>query len=76
MVKKKNPIDWIAWLLVIIGALNWGLVGFFHFDLVATILGTASTGARIVYCLVGISAVYVALRCLACCGKCDSKDGK
>ena len=48
------------WLLVI-GGLNWGLVGLFSFDLVATIFGDMSTISRIVYSLVGVSALYVAL---------------
>ncbi len=43
------------------GGLNWGLVGLFGFDLVATIFGDASVLSRIVYSLVGISAVYVAI---------------
>ena len=48
------------WLLVI-GGLNWGLVGLFSFDLVASIFGEMSTISRIVYSLVGVSAVYVGL---------------
>ena len=47
----------IAYILVIIGALNWGLVGLFNFDLVAAILGDMTVLTRIVYVLVGISAV-------------------
>jgi len=52
-------IDWIALILVIVGALNWGLVGFLQYDLVAAILGDATTATRIVYDLVGISAIYL-----------------
>lgn len=44
---------------MIIGALNWGLVGFFDFNLVESLLGADSVLSRIVYGLVGISAVYV-----------------
>ena len=51
----------ITYILVIIGALNWGLVGFFGFDLVASIFGEMSTLARIVYGIVGISAVLLLL---------------
>ena len=51
----------IKYILVIIGALNWGLVGFFGFDLVASIFGEMSTLARIVYGIVGISAVLLLL---------------
>lgn len=47
----------IAYVLVIIGALNWGLVGFFNFDLVAALFGEMSVWARIVYDLIGISAL-------------------
>lgn len=54
----KN-IKFIAWLLVIIGGLNWGLIGFFQFDLVAEIFGAMSTVARIVYALVGLSALLL-----------------
>ena len=55
----KNPVDLIALILVIVGGLNWGLVGLFKFDLVATIFGAGSTLARIVYIVVGLSAVYM-----------------
>lgn len=53
-----NAVDWIAWALVIIGAINWGLVGAFEFDLVAALLGSMSTASRIVYVLVGIAGLY------------------
>ena len=45
----KNPVDLIALILVIVGGLNWGLVGLFNFDLVAAIFGAGSTLSRIVY---------------------------
>lgn len=52
-------IDKIALLLVIIGAVNWGLVGIFQFDLVAWLFGgAASVISRIVYILVGIGGVW------------------
>ena len=47
----------IALTLVIIGALNWLLIGIFSFDLVATIFGTMSLFTRIIYTLVGISGI-------------------
>lgn len=47
----------IAFWLVIIGALNWGLIGLFNFDLVAFLLGEMTIWSRIVYILVGISAI-------------------
>lgn len=56
---KMNALDWIAVVLVIVGGLNWGLVGIFNFDLVATIFGDMSTLSRVVYTLVGLSAVWM-----------------
>ena len=47
----------IAFILVIIGALNWGLVGAFGFDLVEAVFGDMSILSRIVYCLVGLSGL-------------------
>ncbi|MBQ6855300.1 MAG: DUF378 domain-containing protein [Alphaproteobacteria bacterium] len=47
--------------LCLIGALNWGLVGLFNFDLVAFIFGTMSVLSRLVYSLVGISAVVLVI---------------
>ena len=49
----------IAFVLVIIGALNWLLVGIFAFDLVAFIFGSMSVVSRIVYALVGTASVWV-----------------
>ena len=49
-----KTIDYIALTLVIIGAINWGLIGFFGFDLVAFICGTMSILSRIIYAVVGI----------------------
>ena len=47
----------IALTLVIVGALNWLLIGLFNFDLVATLFGNMSVLSRIVYSLVGISGI-------------------
>ena len=51
-------IDKVALVLIIIGAINWGLIGFFKFDLVATLFGEMSILSRIVYALVGISGLW------------------
>lgn len=48
---------YIVLTLVIIGAINWLLIGLFNFDLVATIFGTMSVFSRIIYTLVGISGL-------------------
>ena len=53
----KNTLDWIALILLIIGGLNWGLVGLFNWNLVAKVLGTGIL-ANIVYDLVGLAAIY------------------
>ncbi|NMM62869.1 DUF378 domain-containing protein [Clostridium sp. P21] len=53
-----RTLDAIALILVIIGALNWGLIGFFNFDLVAMIFGTMSSFTRVIYALVGIAGLY------------------
>lgn len=60
-MKNLNVLDWIALILVIVGGLNWGLVGVFKFDLVATIFGTMSIISRIVYILVALAAIYMAV---------------
>lgn len=51
-------IDKIALVLIIIGAVNWGLIGFFQFNLVDTIFGQMSVLSRIIYALVGISGLW------------------
>ncbi len=49
----------IAWILVIIGAINWGLIGFFQWDLVAAIFGGQSAIiSRIIYALVGLAGLW------------------
>ena len=58
-MKKLNALDWIAVILVVIGGLNWGLVGLVDFDLVATIFGDMSVVARVVYVIVGLAAIYL-----------------
>ena len=51
-------IDKIALVLIIIGAINWGLIGLFNFNLVATIFGEMTIISRIIYGLVGISGIW------------------
>lgn len=51
-------IDKIALVLIIIGAINWGLIGLFKFDLVAAIFGNMTLLSRIVYSLVGVSGSW------------------
>ncbi len=53
-----RTIDALALILVLVGAINWGLVGLFAFDLVAALFGEMTTLSRIVYTLVGAAGVY------------------
>ena len=52
-------IDRIALLLLIIGGINWGLIGLFKFDLVAFVFGDMTVMSRIVYAIVGIAGLYL-----------------
>ena len=67
-MNKLNTWDWVAFILVIIGGLNWGLVGLAKTDLVMSLFGDG-TISMIIYVLVGLSAVYL----LAICGKLGRK---
>jgi uncharacterized membrane protein YuzA (DUF378 family) len=57
-----KSFDVLAAILLFIGGLNWGLVGFTSFDLVAAVFGNGSALARIVYAVVGLCAVYQAMQ--------------
>jgi len=59
-MKHMNILGWVAYILVLVGALNWGLVGAFNFNLVAFIFGATSLLSKVVYILVGLSAIYKA----------------
>lgn len=56
--KRMNAIDWIAMVLLIVGGLNWGMVGLTGIDLVAAVFGDMSMLSRAIYVLVGLSALY------------------
>ena len=60
-VTPMKTLDLIAAALLFIGGLNWGLVGLFGFNLVASIFGSMSVLTRIIYLLVGVAAVYDAV---------------
>lgn len=57
-----KALTWASLIVLAVGGLNWLLVGAFDFDLVATLFGEMSVLSRIVYVLVGLSAVYVLIR--------------
>ena len=60
--KSMRIVNIIAYILVIVGALNWGLFGFFEFNLVSTIFSGARTmGSVIVYTLIALSALWLIL---------------
>lgn len=81
-------ISYIALILIVIGALNWGLWGFFQFDFVAWIAnGTTTWLARTIYAVIGLAGLWSLrfLGCGSCCGKgscmcsckcCGGKEGK
>ncbi|MCI8365130.1 MAG: DUF378 domain-containing protein [Eubacterium sp.] len=58
-----KALDYTALIIVIIGAINWGLIGFLEFDLVAFLFGSMSLFSRIVYGIVGICGLYAISFC-------------
>ncbi|HCG99864.1 MAG TPA: DUF378 domain-containing protein [Actinobacteria bacterium] len=65
MQGRLNWLDWTPMTVVVIGALNWGLVGFFNFDLVRAIFGDGSLGtsgisaiSRVIFAVVGVAGLY------------------
>jgi hypothetical protein len=57
-----KTLNWIAVILVIVGGLNWGLVGMADYNLVDSLFGMGTTLATVVYDLVGLSALYLVFR--------------
>lgn len=55
---KRNWLDVTALILIIIGGINWGLVGFFNFNLITYFFGTASMISRTIFAIVGLAAIY------------------
>jgi uncharacterized membrane protein YuzA (DUF378 family) len=68
-MKHTHLIDTLAMILLIVGGLNWLLVGLFEFDLVATLFGHMGLISRLVYILVGASAIWKIV-CYARCKSC------
>jgi uncharacterized membrane protein YuzA (DUF378 family) len=71
----------VAAILTIVGGLNWGLVGLFKFDLVAAVFGgmrfgEVNVGSRVVYALVGLSALYLATQLRALVGRSEPTPAK
>ena len=56
---RTRPLDWTALTLVILGAINWGLIGVFRFDLIATIFGGMESAiSRVIYVIIGLAGLY------------------
>ena len=68
---KMNALDKTAYVLVVIGGLNWGLIGFFEWSFVDEIFSTSL--ARVIYGVVGVAALYMVWQMLVMMGK-ESKD--
>lgn len=60
-VRYMKAVDMIAAAFLFIGGINWGLVGLFSFDLIGWIFGSMSGLSRLIYVLVGVSAIYDAV---------------
>lgn len=65
-----KALHMVAFTLLLVGGLNWGLVGLFNFDLVKMVFGSMPTLVNVVYDLVGLSAVYVAVSHKSDCKMC------
>jgi len=66
-------LHYVAYLLLFVGGLNWGLVGLFNLNLVTWLLGSWPTVERVVYVLVGLSAVWAIFTHMGDCKVCSSK---
>ena len=65
---KLNTLGWVALVLAVIGAINWGLVGIFGgFDVVEALFGEMSALSRIIYILVGLSGIYLVVTWVLAC---------
>lgn len=70
-MQRIRGLDYVALTFVILGAINWGLLGFFRFDLVGLFFGGIDSAiSRIIYGLIGLSAIY----CLTFYAKLDAAD--
>lgn len=58
-MRSLNVVDWICLIVLIIGGINWGLIGFFDYNLVEAIFG--GPGSRVIYAIVGLCALYTAI---------------
>lgn len=68
-MKCSNVLDWVCMIILVVGGLNWGLVGLFHFNLVDALFGSIPILVKVVYDIVGLTAIYVFIRCVTGCSK-------
>ncbi len=59
MTSNLTVLDWVSLILVIVGALAWGAIGLFDFNIVAAIFGIGTTITRVIYTLVGLAGLYL-----------------
>lgn len=64
-MKNLSFIDWTTLIVLTIGGLNWGMIALFNIDLVSTLFGEMTVLSRLVYGLVGVSAIYLLLSAAA-----------
>ncbi len=55
---KLNALDIVAYILIVVGGINWGLIGFFDYNLVGEIFGFGSGASRVIYGAVGVASLY------------------
>lgn len=56
---KMTTLDWVTMILVVIGGLNWGLIGLINLDVVTAIFGSIPVLVQLIYIVVGLSALYM-----------------
>ena len=72
-IMNNKTLHMVTYLLVVVGALNWGLIGLFDFNLVMTLVGSWPMVEKVVYILVGFSAVYDFMAHMQYCKTCSTK---
>ena len=68
---KMSIVDKLSWILIVIGGLNWGLVGAFKYNVIDKIFGVQSTGSRVVYVIVGVATLVAIYKMIMMMSKPD-----
>ena len=74
-LRHLTAADWVAMVLLIVGGVNWGLIGLMNIDLVAMIFGDMTVLARLVYLAVGAAGLYGIYTCIRLSGNSRRTDG-